>query len=424
MKIIQLKAENIKNLKAIEINPQGNDVILSGKNGAGKSAILDSILMAITGKSKKIKEPIKNGERKACIEIDMGDYKVKRVFTEKTDRLELLSAEGAKFPSPQTMLNTIIGKLSFDPLEFSKMKSGAQRDVLMSLVGLDFTDLDKQETNVFDSRYLVKKELVSVTARMENIKEPTEQLPEKEISIKDKVGALEELQAKKKVYDDVVIEKSYAENQCSNIRNHIEREREKIVAAEAKIKDFTEHFLLNQKMADAELPLPVVESNIREFQKTIVEAEEINRQIVKGKDWRLLKEKAGDLKKEVEDLTEDIEGFRTEKLSRINKAEYPLKGLTVSDEMVVFENKPFNQLSTGEQIEVSTAIAMKLNPKLKIILIREGSLLDNNALQSVISMAKENDYQIWIEKVSENNTGVGIYIENGNIVEKKEVMEK
>lgn len=33
MKIIELKAENVKRLKAVEIVPEGNTVIISGRNG-------------------------------------------------------------------------------------------------------------------------------------------------------------------------------------------------------------------------------------------------------------------------------------------------------------------------------------------------------------------------------------------------------
>ena len=48
--IIELKAENVKVLKAIEIRPEGNIIELTGKNGNGKSSVLDSIIMALAGK--------------------------------------------------------------------------------------------------------------------------------------------------------------------------------------------------------------------------------------------------------------------------------------------------------------------------------------------------------------------------------------
>lgn len=42
MKIISLIAENVKRLVAVEIKPDGNMVVISGKNGAGKTSAADA----------------------------------------------------------------------------------------------------------------------------------------------------------------------------------------------------------------------------------------------------------------------------------------------------------------------------------------------------------------------------------------------
>ena len=49
MKILKLTAENFKKLSAVEITPDGNVVVISGKNGAGKSSVLDAIEAALCG---------------------------------------------------------------------------------------------------------------------------------------------------------------------------------------------------------------------------------------------------------------------------------------------------------------------------------------------------------------------------------------
>ncbi len=62
MKIIGLKVENIKKVKAVEITPAEPIIKLSGDNGAGKSSILDSIAYAIGGKRLIPDDPIRKGE--------------------------------------------------------------------------------------------------------------------------------------------------------------------------------------------------------------------------------------------------------------------------------------------------------------------------------------------------------------------------
>ena len=38
MKIVKLEAQNVKRLKAVEITPQGNTVVIGGRNGQGKTS--------------------------------------------------------------------------------------------------------------------------------------------------------------------------------------------------------------------------------------------------------------------------------------------------------------------------------------------------------------------------------------------------
>ena len=47
----------------------------------------------------------------------------------------------------------------------------------------------------------------------------------------------------------------------------------------------------------------------------------------------------------------------------------------------------------------------------------DGSLLDKDNLKAISDMAKEKDYQIWIEEVSDkNNNPLAVFIEDGMVV--------
>jgi hypothetical protein len=92
----------------------------------------------------------------------------------------------------------------------------------------------------------------------------------------------------------------------------------------------------------------------------------------------------------------------------------PIKGLSINDDGVIYNSIPFNQISSAEQLKVSLSIAMSMNPTLRVIRIMDGSLLDDDNLKLISEMAKDNDYQIWIEKVDSSGK-VGFYIEDGSI---------
>ena len=59
-------------------------------------------------------------------------------------------------------------------------------------------------------------------------------------------------------------------------------------------------------------------------------------------------------------------------------------------------------------------MAMALNPKLRVIRILDGSLLDAENLALIADMATAQDYQVWIERVADAS-GVGVVIEDGAV---------
>jgi len=129
MKIVQLHSENIKRIKAIDITPEDNVVVLSGKNGEGKTSVLDSIWLALQYRaaSKGNPNPLRSGTDKGFVSLDLGDYIVTRKFTKDDSVLEIKTPDGSKISSPQKLLDGMIGDLSFDPWEFSRKNEDDQR---------------------------------------------------------------------------------------------------------------------------------------------------------------------------------------------------------------------------------------------------------------------------------------------------------
>ena len=64
------------------------------------------------------------------------------------------------------------------------------------------------------------------------------------------------------------------------------------------------------------------------------------------------------------------------------------------------------------------AIGLATNPKLRVLLIREGSLLDEKNLAMVAEMAEKADAQIWLEKVGKGKE-CQVIIENGEVLERE-----
>lgn len=412
MKIIKLTSQNIKNLKAIEISPDGN-VVITGANEAGKSSILDSIFCTLTG--NRMEDPIRHGQERAQVVVDLGDIIVKRVWTERGERLEVVTKDGDVKKSPQAFLNDIIGKLSFDPLEFQNMKPKDQRELLKNLVGLDFADIDAEYQKTYEGRTEVNVRIKGIIAQLQSLQAPHPKTPDEEISYKEKLVELQKLRDKRKCFLDVVETNQRRNKQIIENEHDIEKLKQQILDIQYKIKE-AENFnrKLQESIDNAIVPPEVTENEIIAGEASLQDIEKRNVEIRAAIRYRKLVKESNSVKKEVDVFTEKLTRLEQDKATRIANTSMPVSGLSMSDDAVIFDGIPFSQLSTGRRIRVSTAIAMKLNPNVRVIFVRDGSLLDSKGKQAIFDIAKENDYQVWLEATDESGK-IGFFIESGEI---------
>ncbi|MBT9168578.1 MAG: DNA replication and repair protein RecF [Syntrophomonadaceae bacterium] len=421
MKIIKLQAENIKRLKAVEITPKGDMVIISGKNGHGKSSVLDSIWFALGGKeaTRDTVRPIRDGEKTATATVDLGDLIVSRNWTSnETSHLRVETKEGARYPSPQKMLDDLVGRLSFDPLEFSGMDSKEQLKTLLSMVQMEINpdEIEAQKQELYDERTVVNREIKSLQGQLDGMSKPETGLPEKELSSAD---VMMEYQAATKL----LAENNAIRAKQDDIKRHDARLTAKVKAMRAQIAQLQEELqrtadeLVELRRQDIEIATKVKDlrdPDLDSFKGKLLQVEQINEKIRQAKKYKDTEKALQTKKTESQSLSGMIADLDIQKQEAVKKAKFPLVGLGFSEDGVTYNDIPFKQCSSAEQLRVSLAMAMAINPTLKVILIRDGSLLDSDNLTLISEMAKDKDYQVWIERVSDDG-GVGIVIEEGQI---------
>lgn len=416
MKILELKINNIKKIKAIDIKPDDSIVAITGRNGQGKTSVLDSIAMALCGKTLIPERPIRDGETEAKVEVDLGDYKITRTWTsnEKT-YLTVMAKDGAKYPSPQALLDKLVGSLSFDPLEFSRMESKKQKEILQQLIGLDFSGLDTKRAGLFEERRRLNVGIRDMEGKIKSMPY-VQDVGANELNITD---LLEEQKSAFTIANFKEKKEREFENCNSNILD-LNKEKNKIVlqieALQNELKENQEKIqdeIINlSKISEEIASIDVPDLNAINFK--IKNANEIN-QTIKNNNARDELKKAHDTKSiESNELTKAITQIDEDKMLALRFAKYPIDGLSINDDGVSFDSIPFNQCSAAEQLKISVAMGLALNPSIKVILIRDGSLLDKDNLNAIAAMATDNEAQIWIEKVSDDES-VGIYIEDGEV---------
>lgn len=418
MKIIKLTAENIKRLVAVSITPDGNLVEITGRNGAGKTSILDSILWALTGARNIQMVPIRRGASQGRIKLDMGEIIVTRTFQREKDgegfttKLEVV---GDTKGTPQQMLNGLLDSLAFDPLEFARMDIPKAINVLKSYVpDFDFKKCAAENSIDFSARAEVNRKAKELRIQADQIivtdKTPTEIIDETAL-----VTALAEAGKKNTEMQLRAANRAQMQSDITTWRNRaaeLKAQAEDLMR-QAGIKE-TAAFSAESKLTAAP-PLPEL-VNVADIQSAIGQARIVNLQVDQRDRKSQLEQQAITAESESKQLTSRMDIREQQKRVAITAAKLPVNGLSFSDDMILMNGIPFDQASDAERLRVSCAIAMAGNPQLRVIRVRDGSLLDEESLALVARMAEEKDYQVWIERVGEGKTG--FIIEDGMVKER------
>lgn len=430
MKILKLNAENVKKLVAIEIAPHGDIVKITGKNGAGKSSVLDAIWWALAGASHIQAQPIRKGQEKARIRLDLGDLVVERKFSEKGSTLTVENMSGARFPSPQKMLDELLGELSFDPLAFSRMDPRKQFDELrrVSEIDVDIDALDALNKSDYAKRTDINRDAKARRAQAEGVRMPEG----KPAELIDESTLVDDLQKAGEINADIETRKENRKNaqamadekkkQGVDARYRASDLREQANKEDDRASKLLEEAAAIEKKIDAAQPLPssvdvaALRAKIDEARQANARAT-IHRQAVKNRDAYI--GEAERLEDKSAELTANIEARNKAKDKAIANAKMPVDGIGFGDGVVTYNGIPLDQASSAEQLRVSLSIAMAANPKLRVIRIQDGSLLDDDSLAAISEAAAVNDYQVWIEMVDTSGK-VGIVIEDGMVKDQNE----
>lgn len=391
------------------------------------TSVLDSIWWALTGTSNVQKSPIRAGCEKAFIQLDLGKLQVTRKFAEKegghTTTLEVRDADGNKFQGGQSILDAIYGELTFDPLNFTRMKAKDQFDTLKSFVpGVDFEAIDKANDDDFKARTALNvkaKELRAQAAGIVLLDSIGDRIDETAL-----VGQLEkagehnaDIQARAGRRDAAIQQiatlKAAATEKAA--RAILVRKEADELDASATADNTTAEEIQKKLNEAGELPAPIDTSAVREKIELARTANAAVDSAGRAKaDHDRITAEADKVEAEALALTSARDARTKAKAEAVAAAKIPVDGISFGDGAILLNGVPFDQASDAEQLAASVGIAAAMNPRLRIIRVRDGSRLDDESMKMLGEMATKADMQVWIETVESGRDGA-IVMEDGHV---------
>lgn len=402
-------------------------ICLSGKNGHGKSALLDALTWVIWGQARKIGSNAKADhgvlrlgqvEMMVCLDFMFNNqtYRIKRDYSKKYGKphlhveFGLLDKDDAHFISltdktvrkTQEKIEKTLG-LDYDTFinssflrqgqanEFSKKSSKERKEVLSTILGLHHYDATKKY--ILEESKKVAQEKNHLERLKERISEQLEtvaSLPEKQKEIEQKIKefqkqsekftlTLKKVETEQKIIAKKTQDSSLLQFKLSEKKEHITNQREQLISVASEWKKTHKALLLLPDKDLLKKEEEQLKSITTEQQKQFEKSLELKEQILKKRET---------FNKIKSDLDKQHHELHKEK-------EVTLERLKVEAE-IAQKKEPllYEKLKT---IEDQTATLTKQIAELRATLSPDALVTDNKEFQSMFER-KKNLYQKWVEQ--------------------------
>ncbi len=411
MRIHQIEVSNVLKIKDVTAKFDPHFQVVGGRNAQGKSSLIQAIWLALGGgnASKETVLPIRHGETKASVVLDLGDLIVTRSWTAKGTRLTVKTPEGAGFTSPQAQLDKLMGKFSFDPLAFTRLSAREQRELLISLVDMpvDIHELDKERAALYQERLETGRRRDAFGTVTVNPNLPAELVSSAAI-----LADIRELEARNKARTHAQWELMAQQSEKNAVKERVERLRRELAEAETRLAHIGGRVEEAEKLV---CDLGEEQEDPRSLHMQLEGVEETNALIRENNQARERREEQSLLGDAYAKLNQELHELDEIRRSALEGASFPVPGLGFSDDGVTFNGVPFSQASSAEKIRVSFAIGASMDPDLRVMRILDGSLLDDDSMAILREMAAGHDYQLVVERVGSGDEGA-LILEDGELV--------
>lgn len=392
MKINSLELENVKRIKAVKIEPTENGLtVIGGRNGQGKTSVLDSIAWALGGDRFRPSEPQREGSvlpPNLKITMDSGII-VER--TGKNSTLKVTDPTGRK--GGQQLINEFVSQLALDLPRFMTASNKEKADTLLRIIGVgdQLAQLEHDATELYNRRHAIGQiadQKVKYAREMTEYPDVPEQLISASELIKQQQGIMAHNAENKRKRDRAAeIQRCYdaVNSKISGIQAELQRlmTEQQSLMDDLRIANMeTEHL---EDLSTAELEKEKAEEDAKAYQA------------------------------QYSQLTHELEAVRQKKTDLLKSAQLPLPGLSVQDGELTYNGFKWDNMSGADQLVVSTAIVRKLNPSCGFVLLDKLEQMDLDTLAEFGKWLEDEGLQAIATRVSTGDE-CSVLIEDGYVV--------
>lgn len=409
MKISSLEIENVKRVKAVAMEPAESGLtVIGGRNGQGKTSVLDAIAWALGGERNRPGNARREGaasDPSLRVELSNG------LVVERKGRksaLKVTDPSGAR--SGQTLLDGFVEQLALNLPKFLAASDSEKAKTLLAIIGVgdELAKLDAEEKALYDRRLATGQMARQKRSSAKELR-CWPQAPDGPVSAADLAdrhkAALERNAANSRMRSEASALRERAEAARRDASAAAERAEAAAAAADEAEK---------AARAAADRLIGAYDVDTSEIERELERIEEVNAQVRDNMRKADAEAEADALDEEYDALSGRIERVREAKIALLDGADMPLEGLGVRDGSLVYGGQPWDGMSASEQLRVATAIVRRLKPECGFVLVDKLEQMDPQTLAEFGAWAESEGLQVIGTRVAVDDT-CQIVIEDGAV---------
>lgn len=403
MKINRLEIENVKRIHAAVVEPEPSGLtIIGGKNRQGKTSVLDAIAWALGGAKYQPSQAVNTDSTiPPRLKVIMDNGLVVERKGKNSD-LKVTDPTGKK--GGQQLLNEFVEELALNMPKFMESSGKEKADTLLRIIGVGdkLAELEQQESSLYQERLYVGR-----TADQKE-KFAAEQpyypdAPQELVSPSELIRQQQDILARNG-------EKARIRANADEMERRAKAAEQSLMMAERAVSEAQRRFeeakeAYNKAIEDKEVAFHSADQagedeSTAELEANIADIEAINIKVRANMNKLQAEEDAKEYRDKYTLLSQQIDDTRMRKAALLNNADLPLPGLTVDHGELVYNGQRWDNMSSAEQMIVSTSIVRKLNPKCGFVLLDKLEAMDLDTLAEFGEWLEQEGLQAIATRVS------------------------
>lgn len=402
VKITALEVENLKRVRAVSLDCSGEALtVIGGRNGQGKTSILDAIMWVLGGDRFRPSNPVHDGADEAHVTVTLDNG----IIVERkgvNGALKVISTNGR---GGQALLNEFVNLFALNLPKFMAATGTEKAKMLLDAYpdfGAELQRLNQKAKRLYDERHALG--VVADRKKKYAGELPFDaSAPDTPLSGADMAKRMQDALSANARNDALRRDAARAAEQLSvaEDRERMAAKRVKELEAALSQADTDCHAAVEAtKRARASVEASkATAAQLQDQDTTAIERELeqidiLNAKVRDNESKRNAEAEAEDLSAQYADMGRQLDEVRAARLKLLADVDMPLAGLSIDEAgELVYDGQRWDCMSGSEQLRVAAAICAAMKPECGFVLLDKLECMDTETLREFGGWLAERNLQ-------------------------------